>query len=200
MYLRRTLPMNVSLPSTQRARKVIDKGDPELVAAVERAEIAVSAAAKQIEANGHDDTPAEPKQRAANKEGITALKAKLVEANRLRKLSGEEIRRLGKDLTNEVIMRDYADRRFQKLTADACDEIPDVETPDGTSPAEQRAFNFIYRASQAIGYGKDNGFEDAEAHEITVSILNAAQDAASVWTDLVAALNKRRPKKRGGGP
>jgi ParB-like chromosome segregation protein Spo0J len=145
-------------------------------------------------------TAGNSKQRAANKEGITALKAKLVEANRLRKLSGEEIRRLGKEITNEVIMRDYADRRFQKLTADACDEIPDVETPDGTSPAEQRAFNFIYRASQAIGYGKDNGFEDAEAHEITVSILNAAQDAASVWTDLVAALNKRRSKKRGGGP
>jgi hypothetical protein len=52
--------MNVSLPSTQRARKVIDKGDPELVAAVERGEIAVSKAAKQIDAGTCDQLPEPP--------------------------------------------------------------------------------------------------------------------------------------------
>jgi hypothetical protein len=34
----------------------------------------------------------------------------------------------------------------QSKKADACDEIPDVETPAGTSPSEQRRFNFLYRA------------------------------------------------------
>ena len=62
--------MNVSLPSTQRARKVIDKGSPELLAAVERGEIAVSAAVAQIEAvppigtattNGHAHSAIKPK-------------------------------------------------------------------------------------------------------------------------------------------
>jgi hypothetical protein len=70
----------------------------------------------------------------------------------------------------------------------ACDIIPDVETPDGTTDAEQRRFNFIYRASQAIGYGNDNGFEDAEAREITKSIIEAAREAATVWSDLVATM------------
>ena len=41
--------MNVSRISTQRARKVLDKGDRELIAAVDRGEIKVSKAAKQID-------------------------------------------------------------------------------------------------------------------------------------------------------
>jgi hypothetical protein len=70
----------------------------------------------------------------------------------------------------------------------ACDIIPDVETPPGTTDAEQRRFNFMYRASQAIGYGNDYGFEDAEAREITKSIIEAAREAATVWCDLVATM------------
>jgi hypothetical protein len=55
--------LNVGERSVARARRVIDKGDPELVAAVDRGEIAVSKAAKQIDeaapisavaGNGHD--------------------------------------------------------------------------------------------------------------------------------------------------
>jgi hypothetical protein len=210
--------MNVSLPSTQRARAVREKGTTALFAAVEQGNVPVTSAsefakqfspAEQTEQIEQQGSPADAvkaakettrgKRDPANKEGITALKAKLVEANRLRKSCVEEIRRLGKRVVDEVTMRNYADRRFQKLTAESNRAIPDIETPEGTSPAEQRAFNFIYRASQAIGYGKDNGFEDVDPNEITISILGAAQDAASVWSDLEAALNKRRSKKRGSG-
>ena len=83
-----------------------------------------------------------------------------------------------------------------KPKADACDEMPDVETPPGTSPSEQRRFNFLYRASQAIGYGKENGFEEASAQEITKSILGAAREAAAVWSDLVSDLERRSRAER----
>jgi ParB-like chromosome segregation protein Spo0J len=55
--------MHVSRPSVQRARKVNQKGTPELAASVRRGEISVSAAAAQIDAkaatNGHADDAAE---------------------------------------------------------------------------------------------------------------------------------------------
>ena len=73
----------------------------------------------------------------------------------------------------------------------ACDEMPDVAAPQGTTPAGQRRFNFLYRASQAIDYGKHIGFEDAEPSEITLEIIGAAHGAASVWTDLVFELQQR---------
>jgi hypothetical protein len=75
---------------------------------------------------------------------------------------------------------------------DACDEMPDVEAPAGTTPAEQRRFNFIYRCSEAIAYGKENGLEDAESHEITDEIIAAARHAADVWSALVFELERRR--------
>jgi hypothetical protein len=61
--------MNVSLPSTQRARKVIDNGGPELIAAVERGDIAVSAAASKIDGRGSDGKVADrapPPKRTSN--------------------------------------------------------------------------------------------------------------------------------------
>jgi hypothetical protein len=78
---------------------------------------------------------------------------------------------------------------------DACDEMPDVEAPAGTTPAEQRHFNFIYRCSEAIAYGKQNGLDDAESEEITIEIIAAARHAADVWSALVFELERRRAGK-----
>jgi hypothetical protein len=77
-------------------------------------------------------------------------------------------------------------------TSDACDEMPDVKAPEGTPPPELRRFNFIYRCSEAIAYGKQNGFDDAESHEITDEIIAAARHAADVWSALVFELVRRR--------
>jgi hypothetical protein len=90
-----------------------------------------------------------------------------------------------------------ADRAEANATAmakpiDACDEMPDVEAPAGTTPAKQRRFNFIYRCSEAIAYGKQNGFDDAESEEITIEIIAAARHAADVWSALVFELERRR--------
>ena len=81
----------------------------------------------------------------------------------------------------------------------ACDEMPDVAAPHGTTPAGQRRFNFLYRASQAIDYGKHIAFEDAEPSEITLEIIAAAHGAASVWTDVVSALQQRAGVTAGDG-
>jgi hypothetical protein len=70
--------------------------------------------------------------------------------------------------------------------ADACDEMPPSKTA-----VEQRHYNFLYRASQGIFYGRDNGFKDAEDSEITPQMLGAAREVVAVWSDLLIELERR---------
>jgi hypothetical protein len=121
---------NASLPGTQRARTVRTKGTPKLVAAVLEGDVPVTAASEfakqfspveQIEQIEKHGSPAgavkaakattNDKHDPANKRGITALKAKLVEANRLRKESAAMNREMSKELRNTQIERNYLQER-----------------------------------------------------------------------------------------
>jgi hypothetical protein len=79
-----------------------------------------------------------------------------------------------------------------------CDECvglcTDIIREESAEPSkttvEQRHYNFLYRASQAIFYGKE-GFKAAEDSEITMEMLGDARRAVTVWSDLVIELERR---------
>jgi hypothetical protein len=102
--------LNVGVRSVKRARKVIDKGTPGLVAAVERGDKAVSSAVAEIEGTKPDATKRKP-------DSITALKEKLVESNRQRKHSTEINRALTKENVNLMLERDYLREQDEKHRA-----------------------------------------------------------------------------------
>jgi hypothetical protein len=155
--------LNVSLPTAQRGSTVRNKGDPELVAAVSRGEIAVSAAAdfvqqtsptertQLIEQHGSPaaaikaaKTAANGKHDPANKEGITALKTKLVESNRVRKQSGEICLKLTRENESMRVTLNY----LQEQGATEPQFDPSTEI----APPEVLAENILY----AIGGVNEN--------------------------------------------
>jgi hypothetical protein len=195
--------MHVSLPTSQRARKVKEKS-PELAAAVRAGDVSVSGAVAQVDAARQGAVSVSKTLQQIEDESShahdlethpTLRDAEYVAfLNTADKPSDELTEQAEQDVRRDRLKR-YQQWQATSLaaakTTDACDEMPDVETPPGTTDAEQRRFNFLYRASQAIGYGKENGFEEAATHEITKSIMSAAREAATVWSDLVRDLELR---------
>lgn len=74
--------LNVSRPSVQRAREVIDKGAPELVQAVERGEVSVSAAATVAEVPKEEQAEIVARGEREILEAAKAIRAKKAEERR----------------------------------------------------------------------------------------------------------------------
>jgi ParB-like chromosome segregation protein Spo0J len=124
-----------SLPTVQRASKVKQRGTPELVAAVKAGEVTLSAAVAQVDAvrqgedepdHGHDlETPPTPE--------VAEYAAWLNEADEpLDDLTEEE----KEDARRDKIKRWQEWQASAAKTTDACDEMPDIKTPPGTTDAE----------------------------------------------------------------
>jgi hypothetical protein len=181
--------LNVSRPSVQRARYVQDHGVPELVAAVEQGDVAVSAAAAFV----RDHPPTVQDELIVKAGGSVAAavrKAMAVKekADRAEKAAAAKLA----DTDREPRFNEF--KRVDGQIKSACDfngEDPGDVAEPGDSKEMIRHRIFMHRASEALRHARENGFEAASANEITDEIVAASSQAAEAWADLTSELQRR---------
>jgi ParB-like chromosome segregation protein Spo0J len=200
--------LNVNKRRVERAREVVDHGVPDLVDAVKRGDVKVSAAAEFAK-----ETPPLEQQRQIVEHGTPAAAVKAT----VKAKADRAAHKTPKPKPDVAPAADRAERtpaakaaassliapkfiseftRTDGQVKAACDYNPedpgDVAESDNDTPEMIRHRIFMYRATEAARHAREFGLEKASSEEFTDDVIEAALNAAEAWSDLTSALQERR--------